>query len=62
MLSKMDVLTLLKTNASFTLNAANRIYYSDDNFLDKSYIQSTKEFFLAEPISMNFGQAEIPGN
>ena len=57
-----DVLTLLKTNESFTLNAANRIYYSDDNFLDKSYIQSTKEFFLAEPISMNFGQAEIPGN
>ena len=53
-----DVLTLLKTNESFTLNAANRIYYSDDNFLDKSYIQSTKEFFLAEPISMNFGQPE----
>ena len=53
-----DVLTLLKTNESFTLNAANRIYYSDDNFLDKSYVQTTKEFFLAEPISMNFGRAE----
>ena len=53
-----DVLTLLKTNESFTLNAANRIYFSVDNSIDKSYIESTQEFFLAEPIAMDFGQAE----
>ena len=53
-----DVLTLLKTNENFILNAANRIYYSVDNFLDKSYIKSTQEFFLAEPIGMDFAQAE----
>ena len=53
-----DALTLLKTNEKITLNSANRIYYSIDNFLDKSYIQSTQELFLAEPIGMNFGQAE----
>ena len=55
-----DVLTLLKTHKSFTLNAANRIYYS--GVLGKSYLQSTKEFFLAEPIGMNFGQAEKSRN
>jgi serpin B len=53
-----ETLTLLKTNEKITLNSANRIYYSIDNFLAKSYIQSTQELFLAEPIGMNFGRAE----
>jgi serine protease inhibitor len=51
-------LTLLKTNKKITLNSANRIYYSIDNFLHKTYVQSTRELFLAEPIGMNFGRAE----
>ena len=51
-----DALTLLKANESFTLNAANRIYYSGG--LDKSYLQSTQDYFLAKPIGMNFGEAE----
>ena len=49
-----DALTLLKTNESFTLNAANRIYHHVLYSFDKSYIQSTQEFFLAEPIGMDF--------
>ena len=53
-----DALTLLKSNENFTLDAANRIYYSVDNSIDKSYIQSTKKLFLAEPIGMDFGQSE----
>ena len=53
-----DVLKLSKTNENFTLDTANRIYYSEDDFIAESYIQSTKEFFLAEPIGMNFDQSE----
>jgi len=53
-----DALTLLKTNENFTLNAANRIYHSVDSALDKSFIKSTQEFFLAEPVGMDFGQEE----
>lgn len=53
-----DALTLLKTNENFTLNAANRIYHSTDSVLGQSYIQSTKEYFLAEPVGMDFGQSE----
>ena len=53
-----DALTLLKTNEKITLKSANRIYYSIDNFLHKSYLQSTQELFLAEPVGMDFGQAE----
>ena len=49
---------LSKTNENFTLDAANRIYYSEDDFIDESYIQSTQEFFLAKPIGMNFDQSE----
>ena len=57
-----DILTLLKSNESFTLNAANRIYFSVDNSIDKSYIQSTQKFFLAEPMGMDFRQAEQSRN
>jgi len=53
-----DALTLLKTNENFTLNAANRIYHSTDSVLGQSYIQSTKEYFLAEPVAMDFGKSE----
>lgn len=53
-----DALTLLKTNENFTLNAANRIYHHVSYAFDKSYLQSTLEYFLAEPIGMNFSQAE----
>jgi len=53
-----DALTLLKTNENFTLNAANRIYHSTDSVLGQSYIQSTKEYFLAEPVGTDFGQSE----
>ena len=44
----------MKTNKSFTLNTANRIYHPVNNFFDKSYMQSTQKFFLAEPIGMDF--------
>ena len=53
-----DALKLLKPNENFTVNAANRIYHHVSYAFDKSYLQSTQEYFLAEPIGMNFSQAE----
>ena len=53
-----DALALLKTNEKITLKSANRIYYSIYDFLHKSYLQSTQELSLAEPVGMDFGQAE----
>ena len=35
-----------------------RIYHSTDSVLGQSYIQSTKEYFLAEPVAMDFGKSE----
>ena len=36
----------------------HRIYHSTDSVLGQSYIQSTKEYFLAEPVAMDFGKSE----
>ena len=35
-----------------------RIYHSTDSVLDKSFIKSTQEYFLAEPVGMDFAQSE----
>merc|ERR1712004_772595 len=57
-----DVLNLLKSNENFTLNAANRIYHSTDNHVDKSYITSTQEYFLADPQGLDFSKAQEASN
>lgn len=35
-----------------------RIYHSTDNHVDKSYITSTQEYFLADPQGLDFSQAQ----
>lgn len=57
-----DVLNLLKSNENFTLNAANRIYHSTDNHVDKSYITSTQEYFLADPQGLDFSKSQEASN
>ena len=51
-----NFLTQLKTDDA--LSSANRIYYDANYVFDKAFIKSTQEFFLAEPVGMDFGQAE----
>jgi len=48
----------LKSNENFTLNSANRIYFAEDNSLEKTYLDSTKENFLAEPVATDFSKGE----
>merc|ERR1712110_174455 len=43
---------------NFTLNSANRIYFAEDNSLEKTYLDSTKENFLAEPVATDFSKGE----
>ena len=50
-------LTQMKT-ADENLSLANRIYYDVDYVFDKSFIKSTQEFFLAEPVGMDVRDAE----
>ena len=50
-----NFLTQLKTDDA--LSSANRIYYDANYVFDKAFIKSTQEFFLAEPVGMDFGQA-----
>ena len=35
-----------------------RIYHSVDSAIDNYFIKSTQDFFLAEPVAMNFGHSE----
>ena len=49
-----EILSALKGNGDFTLNAANRVYYSTDTALGQDFIQSVKDYFLAKPVGTNF--------
>ena len=57
-----EILSALKSNGDFTLNAANRIYHSTDSFLGQDFIQSVKHYFLAEPVGTDFGKPEEARN
>ena len=35
-----------------------RIYFAEDNSLEKTYLDSTKENFLAEPVATDFSKGE----
>jgi len=49
----------LRSNENFTLNSANRIYFAEDNSLEETYLESTKENFLAEPVATDFSKGEV---
>ena len=36
-----------------------RIYFAEDNSLEKTYLDSTKENFLAEPVATDFSKGEV---
>ena len=39
-----------------------RIYHSTDNHVDKSYITSTQEYFLADPQGLDFSKSQEASN
>ena len=36
-----------------------RIYFAEDNSLEETYLESTKENFLAEPVATDFSKGEV---